>query len=292
MTTIHIVTDSSACFVNPADATRVTIVPHVLELGGQTYREGIDISAEDAHQIMGKQTTAPRLFPPSVKDYVAVYSKLAQHYDAIISIHTSREILTSWQNARAAAQQVGHSKILVFDSQTICASQGMLISAALQQADDGVDPDEIIWRLRGITERIYAMYYVESVGYLHQNRIMSPAHAILGNLLGIKPFLAVEEGRLRLVEKVRSRIQAIERLVEFVIEFTEIEQAVILQPRHTITEQTRLLQERLAVEFPGMTFDYGVYHASLGALIGADATGVVILEKPSDYLGGSYDDED
>ena len=290
MTKIHIVTDSAAYFIDPTHAARVTTVPMTIELGGRRYREGIDISSEEALKIMSKQTTAPRIIPPSVADYIAIYGNLAQHYDAIISIHASRELLGSWQNARAAAQQVGHSKIMVFDSQSICASQGMLIADALQYIDDGVDPDELIRLLRGTTERLYSVYYVENVGYLHQNQIMSPAHAILGAILGIKPFMALEEGELRLIEKVRTRTQAIERMVEFVIEFTDIEHALILQPRSTITEQTRLLQDRLSVEFPGMTFEYGIYNTSLGALIGADATGIVILERELEYYGDGDDD--
>ena len=82
-----------------------------------------------------------------------------------------------------------------------------------------------------------------------------------------------------LVEKVRTRMQAVDQLFEFVVEFSELEDIVILQPRSQLTEQARMLQDRLAVEFPGRYFPYSVYNPSLAALLGTDAVGVVVLEN-------------
>jgi fatty acid-binding protein DegV len=107
-------------------------------------------------------------------------------------------------------------------------------------------------------------------------------------MLGVKPFLGVENGRLLPIEKVRTRAQAIDRLVEFAIEFTDIEDVVILQHKSYISEQTRAIQDRLAVEFPDMYFPYSTYGASLAALIGADATGMVILEQEVEPMDDGF----
>jgi fatty acid-binding protein DegV len=101
-------------------------------------------------------------------------------------------------------------------------------------------------------------------------------------MLGIKPFLTIEEGRLIATEKIRTRVQAVERIVEFATEFEDIQDAVIVQYKHGITEQTRMLQERLAVEFPGREFPYTQYSPAMAALIGIDASGFVLLEEEVD----------
>jgi fatty acid-binding protein DegV len=80
------------------------------------------------------------------------------------------------------------------------------------------------------------------------------------------------------MEKVRTQVQAVDKLVEFVTEFSVIERLVILQNTLYSTEQTRLLRDRLAAEFPGRYFPAMLYGPSLAALIGADATGIVIYE--------------
>src|SRR5690606_2996593 len=204
----------------------------------------------------------------------------ARQARAIISIHASREISPSLGMARRAAQQVaGNCRIVVVDSETVSVGQAMLVRVAVRAAQEQDTLEDVVRVVRGAVERIYTVFYTESMDYLLQSRIMSPSHTILGAMLGIKPFLSVENGRLQPMEKVRTRAQAIERLVEYAVEFSDIEDMVILQHKPFMSEQTRMLQERLAVEFPGRHFPYGMYGPSLAALIGADATGLAILES-------------
>lgn len=290
MPKIHIVTDSCAHFANPhfVQQNPVTVVPNKIEIGGKVYREGVDLSAEEALTLISRQQTAPKVTAPTVAEYAEVYTRLGHHYDAIISIHASREIYPSWNNARIAAQPLmGHSEIIVIDSQMLCVAQGMLVRAAVRTLQQEDKLEDIVRQVRGAIDRIYVMYCVESVDFLLQNNIMTPSHSILGAMLGIKPFLTIEGGHLIPVEKVKTRAQVIERLVEFAVEFTDIEETVILQHKASISEQARALQDRLTQEFPRRLFPFSLYGASMAALIGADATGVVILEsEPEEF----YDD--
>jgi fatty acid-binding protein DegV len=98
----------------------------------------------------------------------------------------------------------------------------------------------------------------------------------------------MEEGKLTLIEKVRTRNQAVDRLVDFTSEFTDIEDKSIVHNKLAITDSTRMLQDRLSSSFPGQYFPYSVYNASLAVLIGTDATGVVILERDMDSKNGYY----
>ncbi len=274
---IHVVTDSCAHGELPPN---ITVVPNTISMEGKTYREGIDLSAEEALRLFAHQAYAPQVRPPTQEQYLEVYDRLTREADAIVSIHASREIFPSWQNARAAAQQLaGRCEIVVIDSRTISAGQAMLIRLAARTIAEGVGTDEVVRILRGAVERIYSVYYVETTDFLMQNRVMSPAHSILGMMLNLKPVLTVEEGRLAPMEKVRTRIQAIERLVEFATEFTDFEDAVIVQHKTNGSEQSRMLVDRLGVDFPDRQFPHTLYGASLAALIGADATGLVILEN-------------
>lgn len=279
---VHIVTDSSAHFTDARILKQypITVVPNKITIGSKSYYEKVDISTEEALHLIAHQPSPPTLTPPSAADFLRAYSKIAADYDAIISIHTSREINSSWANARRAAQQLaGHCNLAVVDSQSICVGQGMLVRAAAKAAQTATDFEALVRTVRGTIERIYSIYYVETMESLLHNKIISPAHGILGTMLSVKPFLTIENGQLIAIEKVRTRLQAIERMVEFVVEFEELEEAVILQPKSSITEQTRMLQDRLTVEFPGREFAHSIYGAALAVLIGADASGVVILES-------------
>lgn len=290
MENLHIVTDSCARFTHPQIVQQypITIVPNKLVIAGKTYREGVDISADEALQLIANQPKPPTVIPPTSAEFSEVYRRLARNASAIISIHASREIFAAWQNARMAAQQLaGRCEIEVIDSQTLCAAQGMLVRLAARIIPQETDLEAIIRIVRGAVDRVYSVYYVETLDYLLFNRIMSPSHTLLGTLLGIKPFLTVEEGVLVPIEKVRTRPQAVDQLVEFLVEFADIEDIAILQHRPHMTEQTRLLQDRLALEYPGLPLSHITYSASLAALIGADATGLAVLEKEAD----TFDDD-
>ena len=285
MPRIHIVTDSGARFSNPRLVRHfpVTILPNVIEIGGRRYSEDIDIDTEQAFQLLSEHGRPPRIIPPSETDYAELFARLSHHCDAIISVHPSRELSESWKNGRLAAQQVsGSCEIAIVDSQSLCAGQGMLIRVAARAARDQESAEEVIQTVRQAVNRIYSVYCVNDVGYLRANGIMKPSHAILAAHLGIKPFVSLEGGHIIVIEKVRTRAEVIDRLVEFLVEFTELEDAVVLQDQSHITEETRVMQDRLALEFPGQHFPFTMYSATMAAYLGIEATGVAVLEKAVD----------
>ena len=285
MPRIHIVTDSGARFSNPRLVRHfpVTILPNVIEIAGKRYREGIDIETGEAFQRMAEQARPPLVEPPSEYDYAELYTRLSHVCDAIISVHPSRELSGSWQNGRLAAQQVsGSCEIAVVDSQSLCAGQGMLIRVAARAANEHDTIEEVIQAVRQAVNRIYSVYCVDNVDFLCANGIMHPSHAILSTHLGIKPFVSLEDGKIIVIEKVRTRAEVIERLVEFLIEFTELEDAVVLQDQQHITEETRVMQDRLALDFPGQHFPFTMYSATMASYLGTAATGVAVLEKAMD----------
>ena len=285
MPKIHIVTDSGARFSNPRLVRHfpVTILPNVIEIAGKRYLEGIDIEPDDAFRLMAQQASPPRVEPPSENDYAELYARLSHFCDAIISVHPSRELSSSWRNGRLAAQQVsGDCEIAVVDSQSLCAGQGMLIRVAARAANEQNTTEEVIQAVRQAVNRIYSVYCVDNVNFLRAKGIMKPSHALLSTHLGIKPFVSLEDGNIIVIEKVRTRGEVIERLVEFLVEFTELEDAVVLQDQKHITEETRLMQDRLALEFPGQHFPFTMYSATMASYLGTEATGVAVLEKAVD----------
>ncbi len=290
MPRIHIVTDSGARFSNPRLVRRfpVTILPNVLEIAGKRYLEGIDLGTDEAFKLIADQGRPPLVEPPSENDYAELFVRLSQVCDAIISVHPSRELSNSWHNGRLAAQQVsGSCEIAVVDSQSLCAGQGMLIRVAARAAAELASAEEVIQTVRQAVNRIYSVYCVDKVNFLHANGFMKASHALLSTQLGIKPFVSLEDGNIIVIEKVRTRSEVIERLVEFLVEFTELEDAVVLQDQKQITEETRLMQDRLALEFPGQHFPFTMYSPTMASFLGTEATGVAVLEKTVD--GFDYD---
>lgn len=291
MPRIHIVTDSGARFSNPRLIRHypVTILPNIIEIGGKQYQEGIDLDTEELFGLIARHDSPPKLIPPSENDYAELYARLSHFCDAVISVHPSRELSESWQNGRLAAQQVNAAcEIAVVDSQSLCAGQGMLIRVAARAAQELDTAEDVIQTVRRAVNRIYSVYCIGDVSILRANGFMKPSHAILSTHLEIMPVVSLEDGQIIVIEKIRSRADVIERLVEFLVEFTELEDAVVLQDKKQISEETRVMQDRLALEFPGQHFPFTMYSATMASFLGARATGVAVLEKESDDLDDDF----
>ena len=284
MPRIHIVTDSGARFSNPRLVRHfpVTILPNIIEIAGKRYKEDEDIDAEGAFRLIRDLQHPPKVSPPSEKDFAELYVRLSHYCDAVISIHPSRELSESWQNGRLAAQQVsGKCEIAVVDSGSLCAGQGMLIRVAARAIQELETVDDVIHAVRQAVNRIYSVYCVRDLRFLRANGFMKASHAILSSHLNIMPFVSLEDGNIIVIEKVRSRAEVIDRLVEFLVEFNELEDAVVLQDQKQISEETRVMQDQLALEFPGQHFPFTMYSATMATYLGTAATGVAVLEKDS-----------
>ena len=101
-------------------------------------------------------------------------------------------------------------------------------------------------------------------------------------MLNIKPLLTIEDGKLITMEKARTHSQAIDKMLEFVTEFTHIEKMSILDNKPRSSERTRMLQDRLTLEFLRIQAPVALYEPLLASLIGPDAIGMAVLEGDGD----------
>ncbi len=279
---VRIVTDSSAQFLDPAVVDRygITVVPHTILLGPRAFREGIDIESQAFFQLVRQTEFPARLMAPSADDFTAVFKRLNRETDQILAITMSRHMSQAWENAlRASKSLLGRCDIVPLDSTTTSVGLALLVEQAARAAEDGATLDDIVHLIRSLLPHVYSVFYVDSLTYLRHNNLLSEAQVLLGTMLDIKPFLTIENGELIAMEKVRSQAQAIEKLIEFVAEFAELQHLVILTNALLPAERTRLLLEHLSMEFPDRTFPQVLYQPSLVALIGPDGYGVVVQEE-------------
>jgi len=277
---VYIVTDSAAT-IEPAVAKRldITIVPLTIRIDHEDYQDGTDLDHEELLLRMARDRIRPSIVGPTAEQFQRVYSSLACHTDQIISLHSSASLSLVHREAQSAAREfLGRCDIVVIDSETLSLGLGILVQEAAQLANNSVPLTEIMRQIRGVIRRIYIVLITHTLDYLEHCRLISPTQAILGSMLGIKPFLAIEEGKIIPMEKVRSHERAIDKLAEFVNEFSTIERIVILQSTPYPTEKTRMLQERLELIAPDKEYPILLYGPLLASHIGLDGMGLMVYE--------------
>jgi DegV family protein with EDD domain len=282
-----IVTDSTA-YLEPSVVKRlgITVVPLTVRLGNETFLEGIDITAEEFFQKLDRSSAMPVSFPPSVEDFQAVYTKLSKTTDQIMSIHISSKLSQTYHRANVASRSLmGRCEITVVDSLTTSLGLGILATAAARAAAQGQPLDEIEFLIRGMIPRMYIAFLAGTLEYLKREGRISQAQALIGTMLNIKPFLIVDDGEIIPLEKVRTREQAVDKLFEFMDEFSQIEQAAILQSTPEPIKETKMLIERLETIFPKVQPPILVYGPVLACHVGPDGLGVIVYEGLEEGLG-------
>lgn len=296
MSRIRIVTDSAAHFLDPAFAAReqVEVLPHVISFGTQNFREP-ELSPTECFRLMASQP--PILTAPSVDQFVRVYSSLMRETDSILSIHVSQTMSATCANARAAAQQLlGRCTVHVLDSMTASLGLGFLVELAARQVGSAESLDNLARIVRKQTARVYSMFYTERLDYLQRAGLLSESHTTVGEMLGIKPLVTIEDGQLVATEKVRTRVQALDKLVEFVAEFDPASDRLVIV-HHNATahaplgETVRTLQSRLTAELRWPTLPSVPYSPSLGVFLGPDAVGVIIYQEPNGSTADGFGSE-
>jgi DegV family protein with EDD domain len=277
---VAIVTDSTA-FLEPGVAQKldITIVPLNIQIGDEALRDGVDITPEAFFQRLERGGPIPRMSPPSVQTFERVYADLHTQTDQILSIHVSGQLSQTLRHAQRGAESLlGRCRIAIIDSLTTSLGLGILTTHVAQAAQEGADLDEIVRLVRGMIPHIYIVLYVDEMDYLERGRRIGKAQATLGTMLNIKPLLFVEDGDIIPLEKVRTHEKAIEKLFEFVAEFSDLEQAAIVQRHATPTKETKMLLERLEQVFPDMKFPIIQYGPLLASHIGPSAMGIIVYE--------------
>ena len=89
-----IVTDSAADI--PADLLKknnITEVPVIVNFGDESFKENVDLSADDFYERLQNSKEFPTTSQPAVGDFIDVYTNLAKKHDSIISIHISSKLI-------------------------------------------------------------------------------------------------------------------------------------------------------------------------------------------------------
>jgi DegV family protein with EDD domain len=277
---VGIVTDSAA-YLDPgvAQELNIRVVPFEVRVGQQCLQDGVDLDASGYYDLIREHDDAVRVVPPSTQAFYQAYVELSQSTNEILSIHPPESLTPAIRYAREAARMLlGRCQIIVLDSQTISLGMGLLVEQAARAAMRGQEFEEIMRLVRGLIPRVYVVFFSEGLEYLKRGGRIGEAQALLGTMLGIKPFLTLEGGAIQPMEKVRTREEALEKLVEFVSEFDELEKLAVIRGMNDRPEEIAMLHERFEALFPALEVPVIHYGPVLASHIGPDNLGVIVYE--------------
>jgi DegV family protein with EDD domain len=210
---IAIVTDSTSDI--PPDLVEkygITVTPQILIMGNQTWRDVVEIDSPTFYELLRTSPHFPSTSQPSVKDFHDRFAALAECHDGIVAVLVSNELSGTINSAVTAAGSLPDVPIEIVDSRGVSMQLGFLVLAAARAAAHGGDLEAVAGAARQMVGRVAVYFVVDTLEYLHRGGRIGAASRLFGTALNLKPVLAVQDGIVQPVAKVRTRRKALERV--------------------------------------------------------------------------------
>jgi DegV family protein with EDD domain len=221
MSKFAVVTDSTAYV--PAEYVKqhhITVAPQVLIWDGETFQDGIDIRPEEFYTRLKTAKTMPTTSQVSVIDMRNIFQALVDKEFEVLGIFVSAKLSGTLQSAAQAKEMMGSAgdKVHIVDSQSTAMGLGLQAIAAARMAEAGASVQEAMKAAETAHERSGLFFAVDTLEFLHRGGRIGGGQKFLGTMLNLKPILAVQNGRVEGVERIRTKSKAHDRVLELITE--------------------------------------------------------------------------
>ena len=248
--TVKIVTDSTCDLPQEmVDALGITVVPLYINIGQESYLDGIDMSRQEFYERLPHFEDHPQTASPGPEMFRETYERLADEgADEILSIHIAISLSGTLNTAQLGADSTEGAPVTVLDSGQLSIGTGFLVAAAAKAAAAGDSLTQILKMLKEKGKRTHLFAGLDTLEFLQRSGRMSWAVSKIGNMLRIKPLLTMHDGEPS-VHQVRTDRRAMQRLLDMLTALAPFEELALV---HTnAPEKLAQLRERARHLFPG-----------------------------------------
>ncbi len=213
---IAVITDTDSS-LSPKIAAQYGIrqVPITVHFGEEMFRTGIDIDDRLLFEKVDALNKLPTTSAPSPGAFIEAFQAAFQDgADAIICICVSGKVSATYASAVTACEHFPDRTIKVVDSLTLSLGEGFIAIEAAQMVQAGASLDEVVAKATGMGSQMHIYAVLATLKYLALSGRVGKLVAGMADTLNIKPILTVQDGQLDLLERVRTRKKAIERMFD------------------------------------------------------------------------------
>ena len=282
---MQIVTDSGTDVYLSGEELKkynIHVVPLVVTLGGNSYKEGIDIQPDKFYPMLEATDELPITSQPSAGDFAKMYADLAKIDPDILSIHISSGLSGTSASATAGAAMVPQANVTVIDTKTLSAPAGWQVEVAARAAKAGWNKDRILEAMKKIGDATDVVYTLKELKYLIHGGRISHMKGLLASLLNIKPMIGVEKVKGTYVQYGMARTfnGAIHGIGEYVAKKFKKGSALRVQVLHSYNpEGAQQLIDEMNSLFKCQWLPTGLLSLVLGAHVGKSMVGVAFAPE-------------
>lgn len=212
MTNIKVVTDSNSGITQAqAKELGIFVLPMPFLIDGEEYFEDINLTQQAFYEHLHGEA-AVSTSQPSALNVTELWDELLSDGSDIVHIPMSSGLSETCHAAQNLAKNYG-GRVQVVDNQRISVTLKQSALDALTLAKQGKSAEEIKAILEGMRHDSSIYIALDTLKYLKKGGRLTPAAALIGTILKIKPVLQIQGGKLDAFKKVHSLKQAKQEMI-------------------------------------------------------------------------------
>jgi DegV family protein with EDD domain len=198
----------------------ITVTPQILIWGEQQFLDGVDIQPSEFYTRLKTAKTMPSSSQVSPATMQSTFQNLVDQDFEVIGLFVSSKLSGTSQSAMQGKETMGAAgkKVTKVDSLATSMSLGLIILGAARTAESGSNISECVAAAENTRKNSGLFFAVDTLEFLHRGGRIGGAQRFIGSALNLKPILALKDGKVEGVERIRTKSKAHDRILELIAE--------------------------------------------------------------------------
>ena len=194
------------------------MIPLTINIDGREYKDGIDFTKEEFYSILENSEALPKTSQVTYIQFKEAFEKyVSEGYD-VICLTGSSKTSGTYQSAVMAKNDTD-GNIYIFDTLFLSLGSGQYVIKACELVEESsLTASEIVDELENLRGSVNLFFVPFTLDYLKESGRLPSVVSFVGNMLNIKPICTMEDGKNKIVTKVRGVKQVASKLVDMILE--------------------------------------------------------------------------
>jgi DegV family protein with EDD domain len=249
---IAVVTDTDSSLSNEMAANlNIYHVPISIHFGDEILKSNMEVDDAALVARIENEKVLPTTSAPAPGEFSAVFEEAFQDgADEILCLTVSGEVSATYKAALTAKEMMKDKKITVVDTWSVSLGQGFMVIKAAEMARKNSSLEDILEAVIDVRNNTHLFASLATLKYMAMSGRVGAISAEMAKMLSIKPILTVKDGKLDLLEKIRTQRKAWLRLIELSkerLEDKELEQIYLIHvaAEKEVADFERMLREQI-----------------------------------------------
>ncbi len=218
---IALVTDSTCDLSQELiDLYQINMVPINLNFGDSHYLDKVTIQPNQFYDLLETEIEFPKTSQINEQTFTNLYSHLASHYDAIISVHLSGQFSGTYSNSVKAGKRISkefNKPVHVIDSKNLSGALGLLVLKTAKNIEAGESVESIVETLKKDVVQSKIFVSVRDLQTMIRGGRVSKPKGMIASALGLNPVISMDEnGKSLLFGKTFSQQASLKKIFKHI----------------------------------------------------------------------------